>query len=319
MFCFKNLPKRPFLSDPSIAFSFSLFDKILPQSSPFRKFIYEFYLICKDGTKETYFDLKYLYSVRKIPESQLNVMDLRRKRLIKHDLVKLIPFTFFLVVPLSEFLLPPYLLFFPNAIPQRYVKFFLETRKKDFLEKKRQLALKELDLPGHWKGLDSERLIQVADLLKMEYFSLTFFISQSLILLLKTPLFLINVLLWMIRSQRRIEFKHWIFEYRIKLNYFPFESLKRRVLLYQIRKYLDNLWKEDRRLLEMEDIKLTELEARQYLEERGVINHEKTDWISEIKEWRDKVKHKKIEDFLTMLWENARRIQAEYAMKKKSH
>jgi len=59
------------------------------------------------------------------------------------------------------------------------------------------------------------------------------------------------------RNQRRIEFKHWIFQYRIKLNYFPFESLKRRVLLYKIRKYLDNLWKEDRRLLEMEDIKLT--------------------------------------------------------------
>jgi len=117
-----------------------------------------------------------------------------RKGLIKHDLVKLIPFTFFLVVPLSEFLLPPYLLFFPNAIPQK----FLETRKKDFLEKKPQLALKELDLPGHWKGLDSERLIQVVDLLKMEYFSLTFFISQTLILLIKTPLFLINVLLWII-------------------------------------------------------------------------------------------------------------------------
>lgn len=40
---------------------------------------------------------------------------------IKKDLLKFIPFSFFLVVPGAELLLPPYLYLFPNAFPTTYL------------------------------------------------------------------------------------------------------------------------------------------------------------------------------------------------------
>ena len=269
--------------------------------------MYEFYLICKDGTKETYQDLKYLYSIRKIPESDLNFVELRKKRTIKHDIFKLIPFSFFLVVPFSEFVLPPYLLFFPNAIPQRYVKFFLEKRKRNFLERKQANALKELNLTEGLKNMNSDQLINVADSLKLEYFSFTFIINQIFMVLMKTPFFIVNAILWLVQVQKRLEFKHWIFNYRFKFNYFPFETLKRRVLLYQIRRFLMNVWKEDIKLLEIDETKLKTLEIeelKQYLEERGVSISEKKDWVTEVKDWRERVRKKQFEEFLIMMLEN---------------
>jgi LETM1 and EF-hand domain-containing protein 1 len=40
---------------------------------------------------------------------------------IRKDLIKFIPFSFFLVVPGAELLLPPYLYLFPNAFPTTYL------------------------------------------------------------------------------------------------------------------------------------------------------------------------------------------------------
>lgn len=282
--------------------------------------MYEFYVICKDGTKETYHDLKYLYSLRKIPETDLNFLELRKKRTIKHDIYKLIPFSFFLVVPFSEFVLPPYLLFFPNAIPQRYVKFFLERRKRRFLERKQEIALKELNLTGDLKNLTSDQLMHVADSLKLEYCSFTFIISQTFMVLIKTPFFIVNVILWLARVQTRLEFKHWIFNYRFKFNYFPFEPLKRRLLLSQIRRFLENIWKEDRKLLEFDESKLTTLkseeELKQYLEERGVSIAEKKDWANEVKEWRERVRNKQFDEFLIMMLENVKKKSGKLAITK---
>jgi LETM1 and EF-hand domain-containing protein 1 len=39
----------------------------------------------------------------------------------KKDLMKFVPFSFFLLVPFAELLLPPYLFFFPNSLPTTYI------------------------------------------------------------------------------------------------------------------------------------------------------------------------------------------------------
>lgn len=39
---------------------------------------------------------------------------------VRSDLFKIIPFSFFLVVPMAELFLPLYLLLFPNAMPSQY-------------------------------------------------------------------------------------------------------------------------------------------------------------------------------------------------------
>jgi LETM1 and EF-hand domain-containing protein 1 len=35
--------------------------------------------------------------------------------------MKFVPFSAFLIIPFSEVLLPPYLYFFPNALPTTYI------------------------------------------------------------------------------------------------------------------------------------------------------------------------------------------------------
>lgn len=39
----------------------------------------------------------------------------------KKDLFKFIPFSAILLIPFAEVLLPPYLYFFPNALPTTYI------------------------------------------------------------------------------------------------------------------------------------------------------------------------------------------------------
>ena len=91
---------------------------------------------------------------------------------------------------------------------------------------------------------------------------------------------------------------------------FPFETLKRRVLLFQIRNFLENVWKEDRKLLEFDAPKLNTLEKeeiKQYLEERGVFIAEDKDWVAEIKQWSERTKNKQIEEFLIIMLENTKK------------
>ena len=174
-------------------------------------------------------------------------------------------------------------------------------------------------MAGGLENISSDQLINVADSLKLEYFSFTFIISQTFMVLIKAPFFIVNAILWLARVQKRLEYGHWIFNYRFKFNYFPFETLKRRVLLSQIRKFLENVWKEDRKLLEINESKLKTLaidEMKQYLEERGVSISEKKNWVTEVKEWRERVKNKKFEEFVIMMLENAMKKTGKLAITK---
>jgi hypothetical protein len=48
------------------------------------------------------------------------------------------------------------------------------------------------------------------------------------------PKYLTNLFFWITRSKKRVEFDHKFFKMEIKLNFFPFENLKKKLLILQI-------------------------------------------------------------------------------------
>lgn len=51
-------------------------------------------------------------------------------RQVKIDVIKFIPFSFFILIPGAELLLPPFLMVFPNSIPSQFMS--EEARAKKF-------------------------------------------------------------------------------------------------------------------------------------------------------------------------------------------
>lgn len=69
-------------------------------------------------------DTKILYGIFKrngIQEVNYSMMELKTRRRITMDLFKFTPYTFFLVVPGAELLLPPYMMLFPNSTPSEFL------------------------------------------------------------------------------------------------------------------------------------------------------------------------------------------------------
>lgn len=69
-------------------------------------------------------DSKILYGLFKkngIQEINYSMMELKERRRITMDLYKFTPYTFFLVVPGAELLLPPYVMLFPNSTPSEFL------------------------------------------------------------------------------------------------------------------------------------------------------------------------------------------------------
>jgi len=69
--------------------------------------------IAKDGV---WLGRKY----KQAQENKYEDVSYRRKsrmRQVKTDLIKFVPFSFFLIIPGAELLLPPWILIFPNSVP----------------------------------------------------------------------------------------------------------------------------------------------------------------------------------------------------------
>jgi LETM1 and EF-hand domain-containing protein 1 len=54
----------------------------------------------------------------------------QKVRQVKIDVIKFIPFSFFIIIPGAEILLPPFLVIFPNSIPSQFMS--EEARSKKF-------------------------------------------------------------------------------------------------------------------------------------------------------------------------------------------
>jgi LETM1 and EF-hand domain-containing protein 1 len=64
---------------------------------------------------------------------------------VKIDVIKFIPFSFFIIVPGAEILLPPFLVIFPNSIPSQFMSEEARAKKFQEIKDKRQAAAKILN------------------------------------------------------------------------------------------------------------------------------------------------------------------------------
>jgi hypothetical protein len=71
------------------------------------------------GLKQLWKDAKYYFSesFKKQQYSRPSIQKDKKLTEIKQDLIKFIPFSFFLIVPGAELLLPAWIIIFPNSIP----------------------------------------------------------------------------------------------------------------------------------------------------------------------------------------------------------
>lgn len=72
----------------------------------------------KNGFIVTYKDAIYWSRLARI--DQKTITEIRDYERISKDLLKMVPFSVFMTIPLMELALPPYLALFPNAIPKGF-------------------------------------------------------------------------------------------------------------------------------------------------------------------------------------------------------
>lgn len=71
-----------------------------------------------------------------------------RAREVKMDLFKFVPFSFFLIIPGAEILLPPWILIFPNSVPSQFMSD--KEREQKFKEVKARQAAAAQKLLFTW-------------------------------------------------------------------------------------------------------------------------------------------------------------------------
>ena len=108
--------------------------------------------------------------------------------------------------------------------------------QEDFMDeaKYKQSLLKSLpkiEQKLNYRNFSSDELIEVCKFLGMEYITGTRIISNLVKLILNSPCYLINLRYIISGNSKRLKFSHWIFDWNIKLNFFPFEFFKRQLLL----------------------------------------------------------------------------------------
>ena len=87
---------------------------------------------------------------------------------VKKDFIKFIPFSFFIVVPFAEFLLPAWLIIFPNSIPSQFLNISEEEKNKQLKMKvteTRNMAVEKLlfIMPKYLTGLENDPSIEQED------------------------------------------------------------------------------------------------------------------------------------------------------------
>lgn len=76
----------------------------------------------KKSLKDLYKDGKYVYNLKKQHGSwkNLHLVEYIKYKNINYDLIKFLPYSLFLTIPIAEFALPFYILLFPNSTPSQF-------------------------------------------------------------------------------------------------------------------------------------------------------------------------------------------------------
>ena len=96
---------------------------------------------------------------------KFNYDEKHKVKQVKIDVIKFIPFSFFILIPGAEILLPPFLMVFPNSVPSQFMT--KEKRAEKFIEiKERRIkAAKELKvkIPAFLNKLEKDEQIYEMD------------------------------------------------------------------------------------------------------------------------------------------------------------
>ena len=88
---------------------------------------------------------------------------------VRTDVIKFIPFSFFILIPGAEILLPPFLMVFPNSVPSQFIA--ADARDKKFMEiktRREKAATKLINvLPNYFYALEKDDFILPEDLNKI--------------------------------------------------------------------------------------------------------------------------------------------------------
>ena len=130
----------------------------------------------KHSLIDIYVDAKYLRRLFKrhgFREEAYTIQQIRLKRRITKDVLKFIPFSFFIVVPLGELALPLYMLLFPNSMPTQFLSESQIGKKTSGLVEKQlssyQQMLKNLPQFANVIGMDPIKFVtSIQDLLDRE-------------------------------------------------------------------------------------------------------------------------------------------------------
>ncbi|CAD8043206.1 unnamed protein product [Paramecium primaurelia] len=306
---FRNL-KNPLLSKtfrsqiPSFGvLNHDKFQKKVEGKGKVTKFLYEFWEILYQGTWDQCVDAKmmckYTFTQKK---TAFMLSEITR---IRKDLIKFIPFSFFLIVPGAELLLPPYLYLFPNAFPTTYLfddqlakRYITRDRKQmnsyrylfqlmkqripsienirnnqdynakglqELVLKHSHLFMTKLD----YRDFNSEQLVHLCKFLGMEFFRGTYTIMKLTKLFVNLPVYFTNLFYWITRNPERRPLNSVLKNWNSLLP-FPLEDLKKALLLMQIKSHLRKLERQDKafRLNGFGDNKYESI--RQFARERGI-------------------------------------------------
>jgi hypothetical protein len=297
----------------------------------------EFVHLIVHGSKSAYKDARYLAAVvSSKPKRSYTIEEIRELSRIKRDLTKFVPFYAAVLIPAGELALIPYLFLFPRAVPSYFLteNTIKETKykyidnqaraykvlrqylvsamikagydpsekdpdgvKKFFLEnKERLMPLLSMD------DMDSETLRNVSDFLMYEYVEGTFIVNLLYNTTVNLPRQAINAAMWAARKSYRAVWTHPFFNHTFKLNFFPFEGIKKMLIKFQVQRRLKEMKHQNYAIILNQFGKLEEETVLDVARERGYYadkEEEARKWLKE--EW-NKITKEHIDNERFLFW-----------------
>jgi len=297
----------------------------------------EFVHLIVHGSKSAYKDARYLAAVvSSKPKRSYTIEEIRELSRIKRDLTKFVPFYAAVLIPAGELALIPYLFLFPRAVPSYFLteNTIKETKykyidnqaraykvlrqyllsamikagydpsekgpdgmRKFFLEnKERLMPLLSID------DMDSETLRNVSDFLMYEYVEGTFIINLLYNTIVNLPRQAINAAMWAARKSYRAVWTHPFFNYTFRLNFFPFEGIKKMLIKFQVQRRLKEMKHQNYAIILNQFGKLEEETVLDVARERGYYadkEEEARKWLKD--EW-NKITKEHIDNERFLFW-----------------
>lgn len=301
-----------------------------------KKFAAELVHMVVHGSKSAYKDAKYMASVvSSKPKRSYTVEEIREIKRISIDLIKFVPFYAAIIIPAAEIALVPYLYLFPRAVPSYFVsetsmkeaKYkYIDNQTKAHDELKARLLSimarvgydtsnqdaesmkmffeenKEALLPLlNAKKMDSETLKYASDFLMFEYVEGTYIFNKLYKTIVNLPRYGINLAMWIARNSYRAVWDHPFFNYNFKMNFLPFEGVKKGLIKSQFEKQLKSMKAQNFALLSSFFGGLNDNDMLDLARERGFNKNkeEAKKWLKE--EWNP-IAQKHLNDEIYLFW-----------------